>query len=58
MIDATPDFREQLRMLDAIEPPRSSPGLDGIFLSHAHIGHYTGLMFIGHESIGAKGVPV
>lgn len=58
MIDATPDFRDQLRMLDAIEPPRSSPGMDGIFLTHAHIGHYTGLMFIGHESIGAKGVPV
>jgi pyrroloquinoline quinone biosynthesis protein B len=59
MFDATPDFREQLRMLDAIAPPRpgaAAPGLDGIFLTHAHIGHYTGLMFLGHESIGASEV--
>ncbi|MCZ6836386.1 MAG: MBL fold metallo-hydrolase [Planctomycetota bacterium] len=55
MFDATPDFREQLRMLDEIAPPTGSkpPSLKGIFLTHAHIGHYTGIMFLGHESIGA-----
>lgn len=58
IIDATPDFRDQLRMLDEIEPPLGTPGLAGILLTHGHIGHYTGLMFIGHESIGAKDVPV
>jgi pyrroloquinoline quinone biosynthesis protein B len=58
MIDATPDFRAQLRMLDRVEPPASTPGLAGILLTHGHIGHYTGLMFLGHESIGARGVPV
>ena len=62
MIDATPDFREQLRRLDeitgelAVENP--PPNLDGILLTHAHIGHYTGLMFLGQESMGAKGAPV
>ena len=39
IIDATPDFPEQLRMLDSIQ----SSDLSGIFLTHAHIGHYTGL---------------
>jgi pyrroloquinoline quinone biosynthesis protein B len=58
MIEATPDFRAQLRMLDAVQPPAQTPGLDGVLLTHGHIGHYTGLMFLGHESIGAKGVPV
>ena len=58
LIDATPDFRDQLRMLDAIEPPTGTPGLAGILLTHAHVGHYTGLMFLGHESMGARGVPV
>ena len=29
-----------------------------MFLTHAHIGHYTGLMFLGHESMGARSVPV
>ncbi len=58
IFDATPDFREQLVLLDNRAPVKASPGLDGIFLTHAHIGHYTGLMFLGHESMGAKGVPV
>ena len=62
MIDATPDFRRQLLDLSRATPelpardPR--PVLDGIFLTHAHMGHYTGLMFLGKESIGAKAIPV
>lgn len=59
LFEATPDFREQLYMLDTVAPTdQPAPGLDGIFLTHAHMGHYTGLMFIGHESMGAQGVPV
>jgi pyrroloquinoline quinone biosynthesis protein B len=58
IFEATPDFREQLQLLDEIAPVDASPGLAGIFLTHAHIGHYTGLMFLGHESLGAEEVPV
>jgi pyrroloquinoline quinone biosynthesis protein B len=58
LIDATPDFREQLRALDKLAPRSSVPGLTGIFLTHAHIGHYTGLMHLGREAIGARRVPV
>jgi pyrroloquinoline quinone biosynthesis protein B len=102
MLDATPDFREQLYRLHELSrrslpltrgvrrdaavgpgddspgsdrsapatvrsspdpdddgvPARHAPVLDGIFLTHGHIGHYTGLMFLGHESMGARGVPV
>ncbi len=58
VIDATPDFREQARDLAAAEPAAPVGKIDGIFLTHAHIGHYTGLMFLGHESMGARGVPV
>jgi pyrroloquinoline quinone biosynthesis protein B len=61
MFEATPDFREQLRALHEA-PPRdvrsNALPVDGIFLTHAHMGHYTGLMFLGHESMGARGVPV
>src|SRR5512147_1320117 len=32
--------------------------LAGIFLTHAHIGHYTGLMHLGREAMGARAVPV
>lgn len=58
MIDATPDFRRQsLALFRASNgPPR--PVLDGILLTHGHMGHYTGLMFLGHESIGARNVKV
>jgi pyrroloquinoline quinone biosynthesis protein B len=60
IIDATPDFRQQLRDLDELMPSVDGTNADltGIFLTHAHIGHYTGLMFLGHESMGAKNVPV
>jgi pyrroloquinoline quinone biosynthesis protein B len=58
LFDATPNFPEQLQRLDAICPSEQRPGIDGIFLTHAHIGHYTGLMFLGKEVIGTKDVPV
>ena len=52
LFDATPDLPAQLHMLNGGRVP------DGIFLTHAHIGHYTGLMFLGRESINASKVPV
>lgn len=58
LIDATPDFRAQLHALDRLAPVAGSPGLAGIFLSHGHMGHYTGLMQLGREAMGARGVPV
>lgn len=55
IFDATPDFPEQLRHLDELT---STDAITGIFLTHAHIGHYTGLMHLGREVMGASGVPV
>ena len=39
-------------------PGDGSPIPTGIFLTHAHIGHYSGLTQLGREVIGAGGVPV
>ena len=58
LFDATPDFPQQLRALDELMPPSSAPGLAGILLTHAHIGHYAGLMHLGREALGARKVPV
>lgn len=58
LIDATPDFKDQLRLLDQIYPVKKSPGISGIFLTHAHIGHYTGLINLGLEVMGTKDIPV
>jgi pyrroloquinoline quinone biosynthesis protein B len=57
LFDATPDIREQLYQLH-LSAPDNEFTLGGVFLTHGHIGHYTGLMHFGHEAIGARGVPV
>jgi pyrroloquinoline quinone biosynthesis protein B len=57
MLEATPDFTEQQQILRGYLSDKSEP-LSGIFLTHAHIGHYTGLMYLGREAIGAKETPV
>ncbi|MEX0691475.1 MAG: MBL fold metallo-hydrolase [Gemmatimonadales bacterium] len=58
LFEATPDFRDQLHLLDSIAPADGTPGLAGIFLTHAHVGHYAGLLHLGREIIGARRVPV
>ena len=58
LFDASPAITEQLAMLDAIQPPKEGLGVDGVFLTHAHIGHYLGLAYLGREAAGANAVPV
>ena len=59
LIDATPDIASQIESLWGSEPPpdRQRP-VAGILLTHAHVGHYAGLMLLGREALGARGVPV
>ena len=90
IFDCSPDFPDQLRMLDQRirsdqasdrgnhkgvgshakdpktenaqaepnrPPAKKAPNLDGIFLTHAHIGHYSGLIHLGREVMGAEKVP-
>ena len=57
IFEPTPDFPSQLFDLE-LEAPDERFKLAGIFLTHAHIGHYSGLMFLGHESMGTSNVPV
>jgi pyrroloquinoline quinone biosynthesis protein B len=57
MVEATPDFTEQQRILRGYLSDKSQP-LSGVLLTHAHMGHYTGLMYLGREAIGAKETPV
>ena len=54
LIDATPDFASQLHILENIHKTK----LSGIFLTHAHIGHYSGLLQLGREVMGAEDMPV
>tara|TARA_B100000683_G_scaffold67707_1_gene66387 strand:+ start:208 stop:1143 length:936 start_codon:yes stop_codon:yes gene_type:complete len=59
ILDCTPDFPQQLANLNRLEPhAKGHPLVDGIFLTHAHIGHYSGMIHLGREVIGARSVPV
>jgi pyrroloquinoline quinone biosynthesis protein B len=59
LFEATPHITEQLQLLDDLAPmPDTNLGLDGVFLTHAHIGHYAGLMFFGVEAANTKDLPV
>jgi pyrroloquinoline quinone biosynthesis protein B len=61
LVDATPDLRPQLDLaLETFgpDPPPLKTCLAGVLLTHAHIGHYTGLMFFGTEALSTAGLPV
>lgn len=58
LIDATPDLPVQLHHLETLARRASPPGVDAIFLTHGHIGHYTGLMYLGREGMNARRLPV
>ena len=55
LIDATPDFRQQLHALHEFAP--DCP-LAGIVLTHAHMGHYTGLIHLGMEAMNVRELPL
>jgi pyrroloquinoline quinone biosynthesis protein B len=54
LFDATPDMPEQMQYVSE----KYGVELAGIFITHAHIGHYTGLIHLGREVMGAKNTPV
>jgi pyrroloquinoline quinone biosynthesis protein B len=61
LVDATPDLTRQVDLID--EPAfRRRAGerrpFDGIFLTHAHIGHYAGLSLLGNEGMGIRDTPL
>lgn len=57
LFEATPDMVSQMELLQSISGKKTAVP-DGIFISHAHIGHYTGLMFLGREALGAESAQV
>ncbi|PQA89139.1 MBL fold metallo-hydrolase [Hyphococcus luteus] len=58
LFDATPDIKEQLHRLNRTAPTNAPARVDGVFLTHAHIGHYAGLMMFGREAAGGRDIEV
>ncbi|NNF63948.1 MAG: MBL fold metallo-hydrolase [Acidimicrobiia bacterium] len=60
LIDASPDLRHQQRALmahDWYSQRSSADPFDGVAITHAHMGHYTGLVNFGMEAQAARGLP-
>lgn len=57
LFEATPDITSQVHTLQSFLT-KEDYSSDGVFITHAHIGHYTGLMEFGREAMGAKEIPV
>ena len=55
ILEATPNITEQLHLLNKNSGIKN---IEGIFLTHAHIGHYTGLMYFGKEGMNTSKIPV
>lgn len=61
LVDATPDLTRQLDLIAEPAFRRRAAErrpFDGIFLTHAHIGHYSGLALLGNEGLGIRDTPV
>jgi pyrroloquinoline quinone biosynthesis protein B len=62
LVDASPDIIQQLALLSdvrTLEPNRvDRTPVDGVFLTHAHIGHYLGLALLGFEAVNTQELPV
>ncbi len=63
LFEASPDLPQQLSRLNTLagvdeDDPNGQTSPTGIIITHAHLGHYTGLMYLGREAMGADGIPV
>ena len=54
LFEASPNITLQMQQMHAL----GHLNLAGIFLTHAHIGHYMGLLYLGREAWGANKIPV
>jgi pyrroloquinoline quinone biosynthesis protein B len=58
LFEASPDFKYQTKILSNYSRNESIVLPQGIFLTHGHMGHYTGLMHLGREAMNARAVDV
>ena len=56
LVEASPDISSQIIILNEFSGNKNP--VDGIMLSHAHIGHYSGLMYLGKEAKNASNILV
>ena len=57
LFEATPDISTQLADLEK-NHLRTNTIIDGVFITHAHMGHYAGLLYFGKEALGKKDIRI
>jgi pyrroloquinoline quinone biosynthesis protein B len=61
LVDATPDIAAQIEEIHTFHAHPAGKvdrePVDGVLLTHAHIGHYLGLAHFGFESLNTQGIP-
>lgn len=55
LVEASPDI---VRQWQNLKSECTECEIEGILLTHAHIGHYSGLIYLGREAMGAKKIKV
>ena len=58
LVEATPDIKEQVEYFKELTNGKYNYLPDGIFITHAHIGHYAGLIHLGREVMNTNSIPV
>ncbi|MFO0358657.1 MAG: MBL fold metallo-hydrolase [Sphingobacteriaceae bacterium] len=58
LMEATPDIKEQIEYFKTLTKGAYNYLPDGILITHAHIGHYAGLMQLGREVMNTSNIPV
>jgi pyrroloquinoline quinone biosynthesis protein B len=58
LFDVTPSLPQQLDLLKSFFPNDRRVLPDAVLLTHAHVGHYGGLIFFGKEVASTKEMPV
>ncbi|MCF8223573.1 MAG: hypothetical protein K9J25_10530 [Bacteroidales bacterium] len=58
LFEATPDIKEQLHLFRQLTSGKYDYLPRAVFVSHAHIGHYPGLMQFGREVMNTRGLTV
>ena len=56
LVDITPNFKYQLQLIE--RHINDKPRISGICITHAHLGHYMGLLELGLEVMNTNAIPV
>lgn len=58
LFEATPDLVRQLHLFQSLTHGRFPYLPEAVFITHAHIGHYTGLMQFGREAMNTRNLRI